>query len=178
MKQFFVSLFLCLLAHSLTAASPTSGTPDQEVRHSVEYTDTDIRTILRKVSDLYDFPLIIPESLQGRATIKLRDVGWQQLFKKILEPIGYTYVMEDSVVVVEPIKKEETLKDFPPAEMLSAFSGIQSAMYKEMLKDKELAEAMADFHWNFYSALVRKGFTKEQAIRIVASAGVTPTGSQ
>src|SRR5688500_13789837 len=120
MKLFSVPLFGCLLAHSLGAASPASPTPDREVRHSVEYTDTDIRMILRQVSDLYDIPLIIPDRLQGRATIKLRDVKWEQLFKKILEPIGYTYVWDGSVATIESIKKEDTLKDLPPPELLSA----------------------------------------------------------
>jgi type II secretory pathway component GspD/PulD (secretin) len=170
-------LLLGLLAHSSPAATPTSSTPAEEVRHSVEYTDTDIRTILREVSDLYDVPLIIPESLQGRATIKLRNVGWQQLFKTILEPIGYTYEWDGKVATVESLKKDPPRGDFPTADMLSAFTAVQTAVAKEMLRDQDMVEALADFHWNLYSALLRKGFTKEQAILIVVSAEPASVGS-
>jgi hypothetical protein len=178
MKPLRVLVLIGCIGCIVTAAETAPSTTVTDVRHSIEYTDADTRTVLREIADLYDFPLIIPESLQGRATIKLRDVRWDQVLKKILEPIGYTYVLEGEVVVVELIKKNDDPKEMLSAEMLSTFSRLQTGFLKEMLRDKELVEAMADFHWNLYSALLRKGFSEDQAILLVSSAEIIPTGPQ
>src|SRR5206468_4469398 len=41
---------------------------------SVDFPDEDIRNILRNVADLFELNLLMPESLTGKTTIKLRDV--------------------------------------------------------------------------------------------------------
>ena len=41
---------------------------------SVDFPDEDIRNILRNVADLFELNLAMPDSLQGKTTIKLRDV--------------------------------------------------------------------------------------------------------
>ncbi|MEY4940514.1 MAG: hypothetical protein RIQ93_2249, partial [Verrucomicrobiota bacterium] len=48
---------------------------------SVDFPDEDIRNILRNVSDLFELNIIMPDSLQGKTTIKLRDVTWRQIFQ-------------------------------------------------------------------------------------------------
>ncbi len=69
-------------------------------RLSVDFPDEDIRNILRNVADLFELNLIIPETLQGKATIKLRNVTWRQIFQKVLTPIGYGFIEDDNVVSV------------------------------------------------------------------------------
>lgn len=78
---------------------------------SVDFPDEDIRQIIRNVADLYDLNIHIPEQLQGRVTIKLKDVRWDQVFKVILEPIGYTYVTEDNIILIKTI---EEVNNTPP----------------------------------------------------------------
>ena len=67
---------------------------------SVDFPDEDVRSILRNVADLFELNLVIPEALQGKASIKLRDVSWRQIFQVILDPIGYTYVEEGNIVKI------------------------------------------------------------------------------
>ncbi|ACB73929.1 secretin N-terminal domain-containing protein [Opitutus terrae] len=67
---------------------------------SVDFPDEDIRNILRNVADLFELNLVIPETLQGKASIKLRDVTWRQIFQVILTPVGYTYIEEGNIITI------------------------------------------------------------------------------
>ncbi|HWA08960.1 MAG TPA: secretin N-terminal domain-containing protein [Opitutaceae bacterium] len=67
---------------------------------SVDFPDEDIRTIIRNVADLFELNIIIPETLQGKTTIKLRDVTWRQIFTNVLSPVGYTYVEDGNIIKI------------------------------------------------------------------------------
>ena len=67
---------------------------------SVDFPDEDIRGILRNVSDLFELNIVIPDSLQGRTSIKLRDVTWRQIFTVTLSPVGYTFVEEGNIIKI------------------------------------------------------------------------------
>ncbi len=51
---------------------------------SVDFPDEEIRNILRNVADLFELNLVIPDTLQGNTSIKLRDVTWRQIFEVVL----------------------------------------------------------------------------------------------
>jgi type IV pilus assembly protein PilQ len=90
-------------ADSAAAATPGVTKPQTAAgdgRLSVDFPDEDIRNILRNVADLFELNLIIPETLQGKATIKLRNVTWRQIFQKVLTPIVYGFIEDDYVVSV------------------------------------------------------------------------------
>jgi hypothetical protein len=57
--------------------------------------------------------------------------------------------------------------------MLSHVAGLQSSMVKSMLRDKEYAEALATFYRNLYTELIEKGFSKDDALKIVMSSSVS-----
>ncbi len=67
---------------------------------AVDFPDEDIRSILRNVADLFELNLVIPDTLQGRTSIKLRDVTWRQIYQVILSPIGYTFVEDGNIIKV------------------------------------------------------------------------------
>ncbi|HTX65129.1 MAG TPA: secretin N-terminal domain-containing protein [Opitutaceae bacterium] len=67
---------------------------------SVDFPDEDIRTILRNVADLFELNLVIPDTLQGKTSIKLRNVTWRQIFEVILSPVGYTYIEDGSIIKI------------------------------------------------------------------------------
>lgn len=77
---------------------------------SVDFPDEDIRNILRNVSDLFELNIIMPESLQGKTTIKLRDVTWRQIFQNVLDPVGYVAVEDGNII---KIVSKDTLNDEP-----------------------------------------------------------------
>lgn len=70
---------------------------------SVDFPDEDVRTIITNVADLYDLNVVIPETLVGRLTLKLKDVTWRQVFDVVLEPLGYTYVEEENIIKIKSI---------------------------------------------------------------------------
>ena len=67
---------------------------------SVDFPEEDIRNILRNVADLFELNIIVPESLKGRTTIKLRDVTWRQIFDSILQPAGFSYKEEGNIIKI------------------------------------------------------------------------------
>ena len=78
---------------------------------SVDFPDEEIRNILRNVADLFELNLVIPETLQGKTTVKLRDVTWRQIFQVVLSPVGYTYVEDGSIIKIvsnESLQQEPT----------------------------------------------------------------------
>lgn len=71
---------------------------------SVDFPNAEIRTILRNIADLFELNLVIPETLEGRASLKLRDVTWRQIFDVLLAPIAYTYVSDGNIIKVVSVE--------------------------------------------------------------------------
>jgi len=71
---------------------------------SVDFPNAEVRTILRNIADLFDLNLVIPETLEGRASLKLRDVTWRQIFDVLLQPVGYTYVTDGNIIKIVSIE--------------------------------------------------------------------------
>jgi type IV pilus assembly protein PilQ len=83
-------------------AAVTAKTKDSSGKDtlSVDFPDTDIREILRNVADLFELNLVIPPALEGKTSVKLRDVTWRQIFEVVLKPAGYTFVEKDNIVKI------------------------------------------------------------------------------
>jgi len=94
---------------------------------SVDFPDEDIRTILRNVADLFELNLVIPDTLQGKTSLKLRDVSWRQIFQVVLSPVGYTFVEDGNIIKVvsqdslaaEPVSTEVFIINYAKAEDIS-----------------------------------------------------------
>ncbi len=94
---------------------------------SVDFPDEDIRNILRNVADLFELNLVVPDTLQGRTSIKLRDVTWRQIFHVVLSPVNFTYVEEGNIIKIvsnesllqEPLTTEVFIINYAPAAELS-----------------------------------------------------------
>lgn len=91
---------------------------------SVDFPDEDIRNILRNVADLFELNIVMPDTLQGRTSIKLRDVTWRQIFKVVLSPVGYTFVEDGNIIKIvtneslsqEPLNTEVYILNYARAE--------------------------------------------------------------
>jgi type II secretory pathway component GspD/PulD (secretin) len=81
---------------------------------SVDFRDQDIRDILSNVADLFEINLVMPETLQGKQTIKLRDVTWRQIFQNVLAPVNYTYIEDGNIIKIvsnESLTQEPVITD-------------------------------------------------------------------
>jgi len=78
---------------------------------SVDFPDEEIKTVLRNVADLFELNLVVPDTLTGKTSIKLRDVTWRQIFHVVLSPVGYTYIEEGNIIKIvsnESLQQEPT----------------------------------------------------------------------
>jgi type IV pilus assembly protein PilQ len=90
---------------------------------SVDFPEEDVRDIIRSVAELYELNVVIPDSLAGSVSIKLRDVSWQQVFDVVLEPLNYTYIIDGNIIkiksqdelAVEPVDTRVFIVDFASA---------------------------------------------------------------
>lgn len=91
---------------------------------SVDFPDEDVSTILRNVADLFELNLVIPDTLQGRTSVKLRNVSLRQVFEVVLEPLGFTYVEDRNIIRIksteelttEPVDTRVFIVNFARAE--------------------------------------------------------------
>lgn len=90
------------------AQAPGEATMATEETISVDFPDEDIRTILRNVADLFELNLVIPDALQGRTSIKLRNVSWRQVYDEVLRQINYTYVEDRNIIRITSIDELTT----------------------------------------------------------------------
>src|SRR4051812_13516685 len=100
-------------AATVEGAAPVAApvTRDKDTL-SVDFPDEDIKTILRNVADLFELNLVVPDTLTGKTSIKLRDVTWRQIFQVVLSPAGYTYIEEGNII---KIVSNELLQQEPGA---------------------------------------------------------------
>ncbi len=94
---------------------------------SVDFPDEDIKTILRNVADLFELNLVVPDTLTGKTSIKLRDVSWRQIFQVVLSPVGYTYIEEGNII---KIVSNESLQQEPGATEVFILNNAKAADIK------------------------------------------------
>ncbi len=86
-------------------ASP--GSVEDDIIDLVDFPDQEIRAIIRDVADLFDLNVVIPDSLVGRTSLKLREVTWRQVFVVVLEPAGFTYIEDGNIIKIKSINELE-----------------------------------------------------------------------
>lgn len=84
-------------------SGPGSAAMAEEETISVDFPEEEVRTILRNVADLFDLNLVIPDTLQGRTSVKLRNITWRQVFEVVLEPLGFTYVEDRNIIQIRSL---------------------------------------------------------------------------
>lgn len=111
-------------AVTLTSVDPVTTSGKTKDTLSVDFPDEEIRSVLRNVADLFELNLVIPETLQGKTSVKLRDVTWRQIFQVILSPVGYTFVEDGNIIKIvtadslnlEPVTTDVFVLNYAKAE--------------------------------------------------------------
>lgn len=88
--------------------APGEANMTSEETISVDFPDEDVRTILRNVADLFELNLVIPDTLQGRTSVKLRNITWRQVFEVVLDPLGFTYVEDRNIIRIKSMEELTT----------------------------------------------------------------------
>ena len=74
-------------------------------RMSFDFVDTDIRNILRLISEVAGINIVWGTDVAGKISMTLNDVPWDQAIEMILRPNGLTYQIENDVLWVVPKSK-------------------------------------------------------------------------
>lgn len=116
-------LALCVLSaviarsQSEPSAADASGTVSLSANRdliSVDFPNEEIRVVLRNVADLFELNLVVPETLVGRTSVKLRNVTWRQIFDVVLSPANFTYIEEANIIKIvsrDQLSQEPTTTD-------------------------------------------------------------------
>ncbi len=128
--------------------SPSTATKSKDASGrdtlSVDFPEEDVRNIVRNVADLFELNIIIPETLQGKASIKLRDVSWRQIFQSVLGPINFTYVEEGNIIKIvsndslqiEPVSTEVFVINYArAADLLPTLTTLVDATIGKIVVD-------------------------------------------
>jgi type IV pilus assembly protein PilQ len=83
----------------VVAAAPVPATRSKDTS-DVDFPDEDIRVILRNIADLYELNLVVPDTLQGRTTLKLHEVTWRQIFHVVLSPVGFGFAEDGNIIKI------------------------------------------------------------------------------
>jgi type IV pilus secretin PilQ/predicted competence protein len=71
---------------------------------SLDFTNADIRTVLRSFVDISGLNIIIDPAVQGTVDIALRDIPWDQALDIILRTNNLAYLVDGTVVRIAPMK--------------------------------------------------------------------------
>jgi type II secretory pathway component GspD/PulD (secretin) len=78
---------------------------------SLNVDDQEIRVILRNIAELFELNIVIPDDLQGRTSLNLRDVTWQQVFDIVLEEKGYSWSVVNGIIRIRKGGQTEAVED-------------------------------------------------------------------
>jgi type IV pilus assembly protein PilQ len=74
-------------------------------RISMDFVDADIRNVLRLIGDVSGLNLVAGDDVQGRVTVRLVDVPWDQALDVILKTRGLGLTREGNVIRVAPAER-------------------------------------------------------------------------
>ena len=72
---------------------------------SFDFVDTDIRNILQLIAEVAEINIVWGSDVEGKISMSLDNIPWDQALEMILRPNGLTYQIEDDVLWVVPKEK-------------------------------------------------------------------------
>ena len=124
---------------SPAATSPAGGFTKGKDTSDVDFPDEEIRVILRNIADLYELNLVVPDTLQGRTSLKLHEVTWRQIFQVVLSPVGYSFVEDGNII---KIVSQDALAQEPFVTVSVVLDNVAAASIEPLVKSN-LTPALA-----------------------------------
>ncbi len=76
-------------------------------RIDLDFKDADIHNILRLISEVGEVNVVTADNVQGRVTIRMLNVPWDQALEVILQAKGLGMVRKDNLIRVAPVEQLE-----------------------------------------------------------------------
>jgi len=71
---------------------------------SFDFKDADVRDVLRILSDISGFNMVVAKNVEGSVTLKLNNIPWDQALDLVLEDAGLGAVVDGNVLKIAPLK--------------------------------------------------------------------------
>ena len=97
----FLGLCLMLLSPLSGATSAPGGYSGKPL--SLSFQDVEIRAVLQVLADFTGANLVVSDAVQGRVTLRLQDVPWDQALDTVLRSKGLGKRLEGNVLMVAPL---------------------------------------------------------------------------
>lgn len=85
------------------AIYPAQAAPKKGEPMSLNFQDVEVRSVLQVMADFAGINLVASDTVQGRITLRLESVPWEQALDLVLRSKGLGRRMEGSVMVVAPL---------------------------------------------------------------------------
>lgn len=70
---------------------------------SFDFKDADVRDVLRILSDISGFNMVVANNVEGSVTLKLNNVPWDQALDIVLEDAGLGAIVDGNVLKIAPL---------------------------------------------------------------------------
>jgi type II secretory pathway component HofQ len=102
-----MSLVRTALVALVLVSMPALADPPrpESKRITIDVVRADIHDVLRMIAEVGRLNLVVSEEVQGKVTLKLRDVPWRQALDTVLASHGLGKELQGNVMRVAPIKK-------------------------------------------------------------------------
>ncbi|MEN5034061.1 type IV pilus secretin PilQ [Pseudomonas sp. TWI929] len=97
MKTLMKWALAALLSIPLASATPYQGEP-----LSLNFQDVEVRSVLQVLADYAGVNLVASDAVQGRVTLRLQDVPWDQALDLVLHSKGLARRQDGNVLLVAP----------------------------------------------------------------------------
>ena len=117
---------------------------------------------------------LIAETREPKGGVLMKNI---KVFVVVLYVLCLAMVQSSCTATAQETMPQMSPEQMSPEEM----KPYMEAMFKtffEILASPEMAESMAKFYRNFYKALIKTGFTEDEALQIVISQGSVLGGGQ
>lgn len=72
---------------------------------SIDFQNEDIKSVLRYIAELYDLNIIVPNTLTGNVSLRLKDVSWRDLLDAVLSPLQYCFIEKNNIIEISSLKE-------------------------------------------------------------------------
>ena len=145
-----MTLLSLLLGLGLATSAPAIGTPSAstETRISIDFKDADILDVVRLMSEVGNFQVVIDPGVSCKLTLKLKEVPWDAALDVALRSCGLGRDEEGGIVRVAPTAKltEEAAAQRKLAEEQKLNRPLHTVRYRlSYAKAAELAPLIKKF---------------------------------
>ena len=103
--RFSLALSLAFASYGLALAGDARPSASAETRISIDFKDADILDVIRLMSEVGNFQVVVDPGVTCKLTLKLKEVPWDAALDVILRSCGLGQDTDNGIVRVAPVAK-------------------------------------------------------------------------